>query len=458
MRKKITFTTKITIAISCLLLIANIVLGGVLYMHSKNALRTIIQERMLDVSNAAAALMDGDAMARLQAEDVDTPEYKEALRILREFQANIDLSYIYGVRKNEKGEFVFTIDPDPDDPGEFGSHIIYTEEMEEAYKGTPTVDRQPYEDRWGRSYSSYSPFFDSNGQVAGIIAVDFSAKWYEDQLKKNTYSIVIGSVVSMLVGAFIVFAITGSVRKRFQNLLEDVGELAMDLKDLTDESKMKGIREYKESQKSENPSENEESRKTASDDIDRIKDQISSMHKELVEYLSYVEKQAYVDAMTGTNNKAAYLETLHQIEKEIRQKAAEFAVVVFDINGLKKVNDNYGHEEGDRIIKAAADIIKQVFGKENVYRIGGDEFIAVIFAGNEEDMKWYYTTMERALEERNMEEPRLAIPLAIARGEAYYRPDEDTDYNSVFKRADEVMYRNKAEYYMKHGDRRRRRE
>ncbi len=58
-----------------------------------------------------------------------------------------------------------------------------TDALYQASLGKPSVDKVPYEDSWGRFYSAYSPVFDSNGKVAGIVAVDFSADWYDKQIR-----------------------------------------------------------------------------------------------------------------------------------------------------------------------------------------------------------------------------------------------------------------------------------
>ena len=133
--RKVNYTTKIILGIACFLLVANIILGEVLYTHSEVALEKLLHERMLDVSNTAAALLDGDVMRDLQAEDADTPEYQEQLEILARFQQNIDLEYIYGIRRMEDGSFTFTVDPEPYDPGGFGEPVGTTDALENAYKG-----------------------------------------------------------------------------------------------------------------------------------------------------------------------------------------------------------------------------------------------------------------------------------------------------------------------------------
>ena len=67
---------------------------------------------MLDILNSAAYLLDGDVLEKLQKEDVDTPEYQYSLNVLRTFQVNFNLEYIYGIRDMGNKTFTFTIDPD----------------------------------------------------------------------------------------------------------------------------------------------------------------------------------------------------------------------------------------------------------------------------------------------------------------------------------------------------------
>ena len=108
------------------------------------------------------------------------------------------------MRDEGNDRFVFMVDPTLDDPGEFGEPVVTTEALKKAAKGTAAVDEEPYTDSWGRFYSSYTPVFDSKGNVVGIVVVDFSAKWYDDQIFKETGSIIIYSMVSVILGVTLV--------------------------------------------------------------------------------------------------------------------------------------------------------------------------------------------------------------------------------------------------------------
>jgi len=228
------FATRVTIIVSALLVTANLVLGIVLFNNSKAAMTALMRGRMLDISNSAADLIDGDVLERLEAKDVDTDEYQRIYHTLKVFQDNIELAYIYGIRDDGNKKFSFTIDP-ADDPGEFGYPIAYTDALYTASLGTPSVDLDPYTDDWGRFYSAYSPVFDSQGKVAGIIAVDFEADWFDAQIAAQTEAIVVGTVASVLVGIGLIVFITIRVRRRLKVITDDLSEVAADVDELTAE-------------------------------------------------------------------------------------------------------------------------------------------------------------------------------------------------------------------------------
>ncbi len=138
--------------VSSLLLLLNLVLGYALVSQSTSSMKALIQQRMLDIANPAAAMLDGDALEQLTPDNKNSEAYRRTFQILDSFRQTIDLEYIYGIRQLDDGTFVFTVDPDPDDPGEFGKPVATTDALVEAANGTPAVDDTPYEDSWGRFY------------------------------------------------------------------------------------------------------------------------------------------------------------------------------------------------------------------------------------------------------------------------------------------------------------------
>ena len=146
---------------------------------------------------------------------------------------------------------------------------------------------------------------------------------------------------------------------------------------------------------------------------------------------------AHVDGLTGLLNRLAFTEA----EEELRLASGQgYILVQLDINYLKKVNDNYGHAEGDKHIKAAADFISESFGKYGkCFRIGGDEFF-VILEGKKAE-----SNFEKALEifdgfvKKYNEENNPPVPLKVAYGKSSYKAGSDS-LDAAEKAADKFMY------------------
>lgn len=227
--KKTGFTVKLILAVSALLLVTNLLLGAMLVTSSRSSMKSLISSRMLDISNTAASMLDGDVLEKLTKEDVNSPGYQKTLRILSHFQENTDLRYIYCVQKLDDTHFAFSVDPTVLDPGEFGEPVVYTDALYKASKGKASADQEPYTDRWGTFYSAYSPVLNSKGEVAGIVAVDFDAAWYEDRIFRQNLAIIINSAVTVFVAVLIIIFITARMRRSMRTLDTELQEISEEL-------------------------------------------------------------------------------------------------------------------------------------------------------------------------------------------------------------------------------------
>ena len=151
------------------------------------------------------------------------------------------------------------------------------------------------------------------------------------------------------------------------------------------------------------------------------------------------KQKAYKDGLTGVKNKLAYLEALAELETMLENgELTEYGVVVFDVNGLKTINDTLGHEAGDEAIKSGCRIICHQFDHSPVFRIGGDEFVAILKGSD-------FANRETLLEafRKTINENQKNGDVVVASGLAIYDASTDSSYNDVFKRADEAMYEHK---------------
>ena len=176
------------------------------------------------------------------------------------------------------------------------------------------------------------------------------------------------------------------------------------------------------------------------DEIGVLANALQKTTDELNLYVQKINRLAYLDTLTGVENKTAYDEAVKRLEKEIGDNNAEFAVVVLDLNELKKTNDTLGHYYGDMLITNAAKLIETAFVSCPVYRIGGDEFVIILKGVNYTSRNALYNNLDSALLNERSRGGEQGI--SIAYGTADFS-DGDKCYSDVFTRADNAMYENK---------------
>ena len=174
------------------------------------------------------------------------------------------------------------------------------------------------------------------------------------------------------------------------------------------------------------------------DDLLSTTTALASSEKKAEELKYYADR----DALTGLMNKRAYFEDEIRLNMDIQKGRAKFAISMIDLNDLKVTNDTLGHEKGDHIIVALANIIKDVFKKSSIYRIGGDEFAVI---SEKEDYKNIQQLekdfINKIAEAKRSEDPEKRVSAAI--GVAFYNSKIDNNVEDTFKRADAEMYKSK---------------
>lgn len=151
------------------------------------------------------------------------------------------------------------------------------------------------------------------------------------------------------------------------------------------------------------------------------------------------------DSMTGLKNKNSFSTDLHNIENLGHQE--RYSIIVIDLNGLKTVNDTFGHNIGDKFIRDSADILKRsTFNKNQVvYRIGGDEFVIIMQDAKNADIEKLITTIKENTAKAN--ETGGSIQISMSIGHAMFDRKIDRNFSGTFQRADTMMYNVKHEYY-----------
>lgn len=141
-----------------------------------------------------------------------------------------------------------------------------------------------------------------------------------------------------------------------------------------------------------------------------------------------------VDELTDVYNRNSFFNDIKKYDSRIT------AIISFDMNGLKAINDTYGHLEGDKAIQTLAkSLLKNIKYNVNFYRTGGDEFVGLCLNLKEDNVKKVI---------KNIKDDISKTKYSFSCG--YVMCDNNENKYDIYKKADEMMYKEKEEYYSKH--------
>lgn len=155
-----------------------------------------------------------------------------------------------------------------------------------------------------------------------------------------------------------------------------------------------------------------------------------------------LKTEAFQDKLTGVKNVSAFEKQVLELNREISDPLNQlaFGVVMVDLNGLKGVNDTYGHEKGNVVIQLTSKTICNLYQHSPVYRIGGDEFLVLLRHGDYANREALWQQLLPYLRKRDYTLEKPWEQISFSAGHAEYLPGTDTSFEEVFRRADEAMY------------------
>ncbi len=337
----------------------------------------------------------------------------------------------------------------------------YYEDREPEFYGTdpnepiePTISNGD----WGWLCSAYAPVYKEDGTLVCHIGCDIQMEDIMAERRANLSYVLFGAIgltVVVLIGA-VLFAnkfvisplnsITMEMKKfkPAENIsYEEAGVIDLDIK--TRDEIMDIYNGIKTMQINIIDFLNDLYKMQK--DKERAENDIRDKEKQI----DRISMDAYRDSLTSVGNKAAYIKKTEALKEEIENGDAKFAIVMIDINELKRINDTYGHNAGDSYIKGCCHMICDVFKHSPVFRIGGDEFI-VILQG--EDYKYRRKNFEMLRNDFERTYSNTSAEpwerFSAASGMAEYASDNNT-VDLVFKHADRAMYKDKMLFKEKHG-------
>jgi len=149
------------------------------------------------------------------------------------------------------------------------------------------------------------------------------------------------------------------------------------------------------------------------------------------------------DLLTGLPNRSLFLEHLAQTIKEAKRNKTMFAVVFIDLDDFKEINDTYGHEAGDAVLKKLARMLTKVTrANDIVARLGGDEFVGIFDVSNDEDIEIIQKKIfNNVLSEIHCSTYQLTVYVSL--GVSIY-PRDGTNVDTLLRKADQAMYQQKV--------------
>ena len=319
----------------------------------------------------------------------------------------------------------------------------YPVQWETWFTGKKLDASQVWDNEWGHTYAYYTPLI-IHGKKQGLIGTEIEVKTVNEGILRNTLqqSAGVGAVVILCVAALLWF-----INRRYISKIVRLGE---NIKTYAEEkdAAIAGVIEKDAA---------------GGDEIAELSMRASEMIRELENYmrnlvettkkLGEAQEQAAAmnalankDALTGIRNKTAYDKEICRVERELaKDKNKQFGLAMVDLNFLKRINDTYGHDQGNVAIKKLCHLVCVVFKHSPVFRIGGDEFAVVLENDDYVNVDDLVSAFNLKLDEMCADEtlePWERISAAI--GVACYDPQADSSVESVFKRADKAMYEQKV--------------
>lgn len=170
-----------------------------------------------------------------------------------------------------------------------------------------------------------------------------------------------------------------------------------------------------------------------------LQKQINKLEQDLNE----VSREKDIDFLTGIANRRAFAAEVDKIENEYEIFKSKYAIVFYDIDHFKSINDNYGHECGDTVLSTFATILKKLTREEDVIcRYGGEEFIALIHYTEDDEVLSYLKRVQNIVSTNKFVHKDIKLKVKFCAGVVYR--NKYNSYNEALEQADLLL--NKAKH------------
>ncbi len=291
---------------------------------------------------------------------------------------------------------------------------------------------------WGDTYSYYVPVC-INGEKLGLVVTEIDIADVNSVIVKNTVRQLGVMSVALLLG---ILCLLIFINNKF---IDRLARLESYLTRYTSEKDPRIAEDIRANIKGR-------------DEVTSLANEVVSMIMEIENHIKFLRitnqelaqtkgdvakmsDLAQKDALTGIRNRTAYDKETKKLQMSLSEGNREFGIAMIDLNFLKRINDTYGHDKGNESIKKLCYLVCHVFEHSPVFRIGGDEFVAILenddFRNRDALLIEFDDELDR-LRELDDLDPWERISAAI--GIAVYDSTCDNSVEDVFNRADTIMY------------------
>ncbi len=178
-------------------------------------------------------------------------------------------------------------------------------------------------------------------------------------------------------------------------------------------------------------------------DLERANIELKKANETILSQAHELKELLLRDELTGLYNRRGFFTLNEQQLKVTKRNEDSVWLFYIDIDGLKRINDDYGHQDGDRMLIETAELLKSVFRESDIIaRIGGDEFIILLINNSRDSADILTDRLEESLKKYNKQKDR-PHKLSLSVGVASYDFDTAVSIEETIHKADEAMYRHK---------------
>lgn len=228
--RKMSIAVQLFIVILGAALVVSLIVGGISYFTTSDFLQNKNKKDVMEIAVMGAQSVDGETFAR--AVEGDEEALQAVIDSLSFFLEGESVAYVYTLMPKDADNFQFVADTDPEEPGEYGEDYEADDAMFEAMAGRESVTADPITDEWGTFYTGFAPI-SYNGEVLGIVAVDYEALSIQASLNNLVRNIIGAVAVGVIFAILVALFMAIRMRRNFNKVNDKILEVASDDGDLT---------------------------------------------------------------------------------------------------------------------------------------------------------------------------------------------------------------------------------